>query len=170
MQNRQSDLDKLVVIRAGLDGHQANLLKLNLEGQGVPAFLANEHVGSMNFVSNTDLFVRAKDWRAAEQALSKIELMPLRSQTLDADGEERACPHCGSHRVHTFVGEVPSAIPFLRYKADPGDQWFHCLECGSYHRAVRQRFAGLPIALAWSAFMGAVVLAIIFLINWLKYL
>ncbi len=159
-----------MAIRSGLDGQQAQLLKLNLEGQGVPAFLANEHVGSMNFVSNTDLFVKAKDWRVAEQALSKIELMPMSSPSLDSDGEVRSCPHCGSHRVHAFVGEVPSAIPFVRYRADPEDQWFHCLECGSYHQAIRKRFAGLPIALAWSAFMGTLVLAIIFLINWLKYL
>lgn len=170
MQNQQSDLDKLVAIRSGLEGHQAQMLKLNLEGQGVPAFLANEHVGSMNFVSNTDLFVKAKDWRAAEQALSKIELMPSRGPNLDADGDEHSCPHCGSHRVHAFFGEVPSAIPLIRYKADPEDKWFHCLECGSYHQAIRKRFAGLPIALAWSAFMGTLVLAVIFLINWLKYL
>lgn len=169
MAQEQTDLDKLVAVRSGLDGQQAQLLKLNLEGQGVPAFLANEHVGAMNFVSNTDLYVRARDWRAAEQALAKIELLPRREAPRDADGEERSCPHCGSHRVHAFVGEVPSALPFIRYKAEADDKWFHCLECGSYHQAVRKRFSGMPIALAWSMTMAAIALGTLAFINWLKY-
>ncbi len=163
-------MDKLVAIRSGLDGHQAQMLKLNLEGQGIPAFLANEHTGSMNFMSSTDLFVRAKDWRAAEKALSAIELMPGRSGPIDPDGEEHSCNHCGSHRVHPFVGEIPTIVPFVRIQADTGGKWFHCLECDSYFNDGRKRFAGLPIALAWSGVMAAVALGLIVLINWLKYL
>lgn len=170
MAQPQKDMDQLVAIRSGLDGRQAQMLKANLEGQGVPAFLASEHEGNIQFVNNTNLYVKAKDWGAAEQALSKVEMLPHRPTLRDADGEERNCPHCGSHRLHSFVGEVPTLIPFIRFKADVGDSWFHCLECDSYHQAVRKRFAGLPFALAWSAFMGALALGVIILINWLKYL
>lgn len=170
MGTEHADLDKLVAIRSGLDGHQANMLKLNLEGQGVPAFLANENVGSLNFVSNTDLFVRAKDWRAAERLLSKIDTLPGPQPRLDPDGEEYVCRHCGSNRVHPFSGEVPTLIPFVRLKAAAGDRWFHCLECDSHFREGRQQFAGMPVALAWSAFMGALAFGLILLINWLRYL
>lgn len=167
---QQEDFNKLVAIRSGLDGNQANLLKLNLEGQGVPAFLANEHTGSMNFISSTDLYVRAKDWRAAEQALSNIEMLPRSNIRTDSDGEYVSCAHCGSHRVHPFVGAVPTILPFVQLKAEASGNWFHCLECDSYYRNERKRFAGLPVALAWSAFMGALALLTIAVINWLKYL
>ena len=169
-EQRQTDMERLVVVRAGLDGRQAQMLKANLEGQGVPAFLSREHEGNIQFINNTSLYVKAKDWGVAEQVLSKVELMPQRAALRDADGEERSCPHCGSHRLHGFVGEVPTLIPFIKLKADVGDQWFHCLECDSYHQAVRKRFAGLPFALAWAAFMGALALSVIIFINWLKYL
>lgn len=170
MSDAQADLDKLVIIRSGLDGHQANMFKLNLEGQGIPAFLANDNVGSLNFVSHTDLFVKAKDWRAAEQFLSKVDVLPKRRRMLDPDGEEHACRHCGSNRVHSFVGEVPTLVPFVRLEASADGGWFHCLECDSYFREGRRQFAGLPIALAWSLFMGGAALGVVLLINWLKYL
>ncbi len=178
----QPDLDKLVVIRSGLDGHQANMLKLNLEGQGVPAFLANENTGSLNFLSHTDLFVRAKDWAAAEQALSKIETFPRAQGAPGAPGNVGAgdggtrdvgdigCSHCGSSRVMPFVGDVPTAIPFVVTKAGPTDGWYHCNECDSYYTASRSRFSSMPIALGWSAFMGALAFGLILLINWLMYL
>lgn len=166
----QSDLDKLVAVRSGLDGHQANMLKLNLEGQGVPAFLANENVGSLNFVSHTDLFVRAKDWAAAEQILSKIDTFPRASGSMGAEDIDVGCSHCGSSRVMPFVGNVPTAIPFVVTKAGPTDGWYHCTECDSYYTASRSRFSSMPIALGWSAFMGALALGIILLINWLSYL
>lgn len=166
----QTDLDKLVVIRTGLDSHQANMLKLNLEGQGVPAFLANENTGSLNFLSHTDLFVRAKDWAAAEQALSKIETFPRAPRRFDTDSDELSCRHCGSSRVMPFVGDVPTLIPFVGITAGPTDGWFHCLECNSHYNASRSRFSSMPIALGWSAFMGLLVFVLILSINWLIYL
>ncbi len=169
----QPDLDKLVVIRSGLDGHQANMLKLNLEGQGIPAFLANENTGSLNLLSHTDLFVRAKDWAAAEQALSKIETFPRASGNVGADVRDVGdvgCRHCGSSRIMPFVGNVPTAIPFVVTKAGPMDGWYHCTECDSYYTASRSRFSSMPIALGWSAFMGVLAFGLILLINWLMYL
>lgn len=166
----QPDLDKLVVIRSGLDAHQANMLKLNLEGQGVPAFLANENTGSLNFISHTDLFVRAKDWAVAEQALSKIETFPRAPGNVGADVGDVGCSHCGSSRVMPFVGNVPTAIPFVVTKAGPMDGWYHCIECDSYYTASRSRFSSMPIALGWSAFMGVLAFGLILLINWLIYL
>jgi len=166
----QQDLNKLVVIRAGLDGQQANMLKLNLEGQGVSAFLANENTGSLNIHSHTDLFVRAKDWAAAEKLLSKIEAFPRPPRKFDADGDEIGCSHCGSSRVRPFIGSVPTLVPLVGIKAGPDDGWFHCLECNSYYSVSRNRFSSMPIALGWSAFMGALAFGLVLLINWLIYL
>jgi len=166
----QQDLDKLVVIRAGLDSHQANMLKLNLEGQGVPAFLANENTGSLNFHSHTDLFVRAKDWATAEKLLSKIEAFPRPPRKFDADGDDIGCSHCGSSRVRPFVGNVPTMVPLIGIKAGYDDGWFHCLECNSYYSAKRSRFSSMPIALGWSAFMGALAFGLVLIFNWLIYL
>ena len=91
-----ADLDKLVVIRSKLDGQQAQLLKTNLEGNGVPAFLANENVSSLISVNTADLYVRAKDWRAAEETLAKIEASPRRWPQPRPGPEiiEHACSHC----------------------------------------------------------------------------
>lgn len=146
------------------------MLKLNLEGQGIPAFLANENTGSLNFVSHTDLFVRAKDWVCAEQALSKIETFPRPARKFDPDGDEISCNHCGSGRVRPFAGDVPMLVPLIGIKAGPDDGWFHCLECDSYYSNRRSRFASMPIAFAWSAFMAALAFGLIWFINWFSYL
>lgn len=166
------NLDKLVSIRSGLTAQQGQLLKVNLEGQGVPAFLTNENTSGLISTSDTDLYVRAKDWRAAEQMLGTIEQSPRRWPQPRPEPEviEQACAHCGSHRVEPHVGAVPTWFPLLRKTARPGDDWFHCLECGSHYREGGRRFAGLSVALGWSAFMGALAFAIILLINWLRYL
>ena len=170
------DLNKLVVIRSGLTGQQANMLKVNLEGHGVPAFLANENMSGLLSVSNADLYVRARDWRAAEQLLGNIETLPQRYTTVPDAGpdlefaDEPACRHCGSTRVHPHTGDVPTWIPFMRQQALPVDRWMHCMECDSYYRGRRPRFAGLPIALGWSLFMGVLALTVVMLLNWLKYL
>lgn len=172
MQTGETDLNKLVPIRTGLDRSQADLLKANLEGHGVPAFLANENIGSLNFVVHTDLLVRAKNWKDAEQLLSKIDAIPASrfSKRFDPDGEEYACQHCGSMRVHPFVGEVPTWLPGLKLKAVPEQTWFHCMECDSYYREKRSSFISFPIAMMWSLTLGAFVLGLYFLIQWLRFL
>ena len=165
-------MDNLITVRSGLDRHQAALFKSNLEGHGIAAFLENENIGSLNFVVHTDLLVRAGDRVAAEALLSKVDAIPAsRFPTrLDADGEERACQHCGSMRIHHYVGTVKTWMPGVKIQATPGDGWFHCLECESYYREKPLGFASLPIALLWSVTLGAIVLGLYFFIQWLRFL
>lgn len=167
-----ADMNSLVVVRSRLDRHQANLFKSNLEGHGIPAFLENENIGSLNYVVQTDLLVRLRDKEAADALLSKVDTIPLSRfpKRLDADGEERACEHCGSMRVHAFVGEVPTLVPGIKVKATPETGYFHCLECNSYYREKRLGFASFPIAMMWSLTLGAFVLGLYFLIQWLRFL
>lgn len=165
-------MDNLVVVRTGLDRHQAALFKSNLEGHGIAAFLENEHIGSLNYVVHTDLLVRSVDKGAAEALLSKVDTIPVSKfpTRLDADGEERACQHCGSMRVHPYVGAVATWVPGFKIQAAPGEGWFHCLECDSYYREQPLGFASLPVALLWSVTLGAVVFGLYFLIQWLRFL
>lgn len=167
-----SDLDKLVALRTKLDSHQAQLLKTNLEGRGVPAFVANENVSSLISVNTADLYVRAKDWRTAEELLTKIEASPRHWPQPPPEPEvvEQACSHCGSHRVVPYVDPVPTWVPFVSEDARPEDGWLRCLECGSHTLGRRRRFAGLGVAFGWSAFMALLAFSVILLINWLRYL
>lgn len=165
-------MNSLTIVRSSLDRHQANLFKSNLEGHGIPAFLENENIGSLNYVVQIDLLVRQRDKAAAEALLSKVDTIPLSKfpTRLDADGEERACAHCGSMRVHAYIGEVPTWAPGVKLQATPEAGYFHCLECDSYYREKRLGFASFPIALMWSLTLGAFVLGLYFLIQWLRFL
>lgn len=172
MTKPQTDMDQLVPLRSGLDARQAGLLKTNLEGQGVPAYLASEAAGAAPVKGQADLFVRAKNWQQAETLLSKIEVIPASRfpGRTDADGEELACDHCGSSRVHPYVGKVPTLIPGVYQVATPEDQWVHCLDCDSYSRTRRARFTGAPIALMWGGALGLLFFGLYFLIQWLRFL
>ena len=170
--NNMAGMDSLIVVRRGLDRHQATLFKSNLEGHGITAFLENEHIGSLNYVVHTDLLVRAADKTAAEALLSKVDAIPVARfpSRMDPDGEEYACHQCGSMRVHPFIGAVPTWVPGVKVQATPDGGWFHCLECDSYYREKGLGFASFPIAMMWSLTLGAIVLGLYFLIQWLRFL
>lgn len=169
--------DKLVTIRTGLASTDAQLLCTLLEGEGIQVFTNAEHAsaleqGPLGGAITADLMVRAADWKQAEQTLAKVATMPRCAfpVRLDEDGEERSCRHCGSIRVHPYEGEVPTFIPGIRIAARPEDTWFHCLQCDSYYRDRRSRFAGLPFAALWSAAVGVFVICLYWLIDWLMWL
>lgn len=164
--------DRLVTIRTGLYQADAALMRSLLEGHGIQVFMNAEHASTMNEGYNTDVMVRASQWKEAEEVLNKVATMPRCAipVRLDEDGEERACAHCGSTRVHPFEGEVPTFIPGIRIAATRGENWFHCLQCDSHYRDKRSRFAGLPVALAWSATVGLSVLGLYWFIDWLRWL
>lgn len=161
-----AELTQLVPLRSGLGFQQAQMLKANLEGAGIPAFLSNEDAGDLKFGGVTDILVRANRWKEAEVQIGKISLMPAPPQHF----EDAACEHCGSSRIHPFVGAVPTFIPMVKLSAVQEDGWFHCLECDSYWRNERKRFSSLPVAFLWSITLGAVALAAYSLIQWLRWL
>jgi hypothetical protein len=172
MPTTDTDMNQLVPLRSGLDARQAALLKDNLEGQGVPAFLAAETMGSQHVGGQSELFVRAKNWREAETLLGKIEVIPASRFPVrtDTDGEELICNQCSSSRVHPYVGKVPTFVPGIEQVATPEDRWVHCLDCDSYSRTRRPRFTGAPIALMWGGVLGLLFFSLYFLIQWLRFL
>ena len=147
-------------------------MKSLLTANGVEVFLTSENMGALNYAVRGDIMIRAIDKVRAEAVLKKVAAIP-RCQLpthFDEDGEERACSHCSSTRVHSFVGEVPTIIPGIRIAAVPGAGWYHCLQCDSHFRDQRPRFSGLPIALMWSAALGGAGFALYWLIDWIKWL
>ncbi|TNE65014.1 MAG: DUF2007 domain-containing protein [Alphaproteobacteria bacterium] len=173
MNNAFADNNRLVVVRSGLDSADAALLRSLLEGNGVQVFVANENVASMNQGMWADLYVRASDRARAEAILGKVATLPRCAIPVrrDEDGEELACVHCGSTRVHPFEGAVPTVVPGVRRQARLKDHWYHCLQCDSYYQEGRRpRFSGLPVALAWGGLLGLATLGVIWLIEYLRYL
>lgn len=167
-----TDYNRLVPVRTGLEPADAQLLKSVLTANGVEVFMNGENMGALNYAVRADIMVRAIDKVRAESVIQKIATMP-RCQLprhFDEDGEEHACSHCGSSRVHPFVGEVPTFIPGIRLAAEQNGGWFHCLQCDSHFRDRRSRFSGLPIAFMWSAALGAFGIGLYWFIDWLKWL
>lgn len=166
------DHNRLVPVRTGLMQADAQLLKSLLDANGVQVFLTHENMGSLNYGVRADIMVRAIDKVRADAALANVATLPHGAfpARLDEDGEELACQHCGSERVHPFEGQVPSGVPGLRWAAAKDDQWYHCLQCDSYFRNRRSRLAGLPIALIWGGTLAALTLFVIWLIEFLRWL
>lgn len=166
------DHNRLVPVRTGLNQADAQLLKSLLDANGVQVFLTHENMGSLNYGVRADLMVRAIDKVRADAVLAKVATLPRGAfpARLDEDGEELACRHCGSERVHPYVGAVPSGIPGIKLSASQADNWYHCLQCDSYFRNQRSRLAGIPIALMWGGTLAALTLFVIWLIEFLRWL
>lgn len=166
------DHNRLIAIRTGLDASDAQLLKSLLDANGVEVYLSNENMGSLGYGVRTDIMVRAIDKVRADAVLTKIATMPRCAipTRLDEDGEEIACRHCGSERVHPFEGEVPTIIPGIRLKADKAEGWYHCLQCDSYFKNSLSRLASIPVAMMWGGALAGLTLFIIWLIEFLRWL
>ena len=163
------DDNRLIVIRSHLNAADGRLMRTLLDARGIHAFLAGENVAGMNEGMFANLMVRAGDREAAEAILSNVTAMPATVRH-DPDGEEMACQRCGSQRVHPYVGPLPSSLPFMRPRAEPGDACYHCLECGSYYSEKRPRFTSFSLALAWGGILALATLGALYIINFLQAL
>lgn len=163
---------RLVVLRSNLNQPDGALLRSVLEAQDIPVFLAGEHVAGMNEGLYANLMVHAKDWKRAEEVLSKVATMPRCAIPIrrDEDGEPIACRHCGSERVHAFEGEVPTIVPGVKVHASKNDDWYHCLQCDSYFRNSLSRFSSIPVGLMWAGALALLTLGIVWLIEFLRWL
>jgi len=167
------DSNRLVAVRTGLDGADAELLRSLLERNGLQVFLTNESgAGQGGYAASVDLYVRALDKPAADAVLGIVVTLPRAAQPhrFDEDGEELSCHHCGSTRVHPYEGPVPTLIPGLKLQSGKNERWYHCLQCGSTYEEGRRRFSGWPIAVMWAAILGLASLGLIWIINFLRFL
>ncbi|MBL4788930.1 MAG: hypothetical protein JKY60_07735 [Kordiimonadaceae bacterium] len=166
------DYNKLVPLRKGLETSDAQLLRSLLNANDIEVFLNSENMSGLHCVVQTDVMIRVIDKVRADSVLKKVATLPRCAlpRHFDEDGEERACTQCGSTQVHPFVGEVQTFIPGIRLAARKGDSWFHCLQCDTHYQDKHSRFAGMPIALMWSASLGGFVFALYWFFDWLRWL
>ncbi|NVJ98687.1 MAG: hypothetical protein HWE25_11075 [Alphaproteobacteria bacterium] len=167
-----SEENRLIVLRTGLNQPDGMLLRSVLEAQDIYAFLANENVAGMNEGLYANLMVYAHDLERANAALQKVATMPRCAIPVrrDEDGEEIACRHCGSERVHPFEGVVPTIIPGVKITTRKGEAWYHCLQCDSYFKNSLSRLASIPVALMWGGALAGLTLFVIWVIEFLRWL
>ncbi|MFC3053486.1 hypothetical protein [Kordiimonas pumila] len=163
--------NRLVTIRTRVDRSNAETIKAVLEAAGIKTFLHSEQ-GGMGNGRATDVMVQAHNWKASEEALKNITVLPIGifNKNIDDDGEHIDCGQCGSHFVRPYVGAVPTFIPGIKIAADKEAGWFFCQHCGSHFRNRKSRFAVLPFAFGLGLLAGAFVLCIYWVIEWLKWL
>ncbi|MCJ9427662.1 putative signal transducing protein [Kordiimonas marina] len=168
------DGNRLVALRTGLEGADAQLLRSLLESKGLQVFLVNESAvsGMTGHAVSVDLYVRAVDKPKADAILGNVVTLPraMQPHRFDEDGEELSCHHCGSTRVHPYEGKVPTLIPGLKLQSGKNERWYHCLQCDSYYEEGRKRFSGWPIAVMWAAVLGLASLGLMWVINFLRFL
>lgn len=165
----ETDLDKLVAIRTRLDPAAAQSLKSALESHGVPAYVANDHMASLQPGIGADLLVRTGDESRAKSLLKDVHTLPRQPAAAQTVVYDFACTQCGSSYIDPYIGEVPTWLPGLRLEAEAGGGWFKCRSCGSVSRDRPARFQSLPTGLIFGIFMAGLTLSIIWLINWLRW-
>lgn len=168
----ETDLDQLITLRSGLDPAPAQLLKSTLESHGVPAYVVHDNMAALQPGVRAELLVREGDKERAESLLRDVHTLPQRPKLTSNTGVilDLACSQCGSSQVEPYSGEVPTFIPGVRMEARSEDGWYHCRTCGSYTRDKPTRYQSLPMGFIWALFMAGLTLAVIWLINTLRWL
>jgi len=159
--------DQLVTLRSGLSQGEADILKSLLTANGVPCFVPSAHMAGLNYAVRTDLQVRRADARRAEHVLHSVHALPVPRPSAISD-DDLWCPTCGSSRLRAVTGKIPTAIPFVRLTVDAHDRWFRCDHCGARFQDRPVRFRGILVATVWALTLGAVTLAVIWLLIWLR--
>ncbi|MEH6307608.1 DUF2007 domain-containing protein [Olivibacter sp. CPCC 100613] len=81
---------------------EAHLLKTKLEGEGIPCFLQDEHIVSLNplynyAVGGIKLVIHSADTDAAYSIIQEIDNSP----SLNEENTAIICPQCGSSNLYT---------------------------------------------------------------------
>ncbi|MCL4639271.1 MULTISPECIES: putative signal transducing protein [Olivibacter] len=93
---------------------EAHLLKTKLESEGIPCFLQDEHIVSLNplynyAVGGIKLVIHASDAEAASSIIKEIDNRPL----LTEDNRQLVCPQCGSVELYANYKSMKGAKGFL---------------------------------------------------------
>lgn len=93
---------------------EAHLLKTKLESEGIPCFLQDEHIVSLNplynyAVGGIKLVIRNSDIEAASSIIQEIESTPV----LNEDNSKVMCPQCGSTDLYTNFKSMKGTKGFL---------------------------------------------------------
>lgn len=131
----------LVVVAAYSFPHEAQLARATLEGAGIAALVADDHVVRMNWlfsnaVGGVKVLVRAEDLGAAREILGE-PCAPVPAEPPGAAGEA-GCPRCGEDEVETvqrgkrwaFLSWLLVSVPLV-----PVVRRQRCRACGHVWKA-----------------------------------
>jgi hypothetical protein len=107
---------KLITIASFSFPHEAHVAQANLEAEGIPAFIADEHTINMqwlfsNALGGVRVQVPSQFAKKAKDILSQ-DYSELLEEEFGKD--ETTCPKCGSTEVEPYTkGKKPAFIIFL---------------------------------------------------------
>lgn len=124
----------------------AHLARTKLEAAGIPCFLTNENLVSLNrmyspVAGGVRLHVYQRDATQAAEVLREPPVMRATpgglAEPADVASEAKACPRCGSHEVSAEAPTEPvgaaswlaTLLARLRHYYAQG-QTHHCFNCG----------------------------------------
>jgi hypothetical protein len=120
--------------------HEAHIAKANLEAEGIPAFIADEHTINMQwFLSNALGGVRIQvpsQFVEKASAILQQDFSDLREDEFGKD-EDEVCPNCGSIEIEPYTkGKRPAILvlfllgfPLFFYR-----RGIRCRACGKFSK------------------------------------
>lgn len=96
-----------LIVKAFDNPIEAHLLKTKLESEGIPCFLKDEHIISLNplynyAVGGIKLMIRSADLEAAQAIIQEIDQAP----SLDENDQQITCPQCGSTDLYNHYKSI----------------------------------------------------------------
>lgn len=137
---------KFVTLKTFDNTIEANLLRSKLESEGIPCFLFDENMVSLNPLFNLTLGgiklkIRESDAEKALHVIKEIESTPF----TDEEDREVKCPNCQSVQLYSefksmrgFTGIIAAIVSFLLmvfpfyYRSV-----YKCKQCGTEFRAAK---------------------------------
>jgi hypothetical protein len=95
---------------------EAHLLKSRLESEGIPSYIFDENIVTLNplynnLVGGVKLKISALDLDRAQKILDEIEAKDVS----DDEGRTVSCPRCGSSKFHAGYKSIKSARGLLAF-------------------------------------------------------
>ena len=132
-------MTRFVLAESYLLPHEAHIAKASLESEGIPAFIADEHTVTGNWlyahaIGGVKVMV-APEHKARAQEILATDYSDTVDEELGLDIEH--CPRCGCEEVEPYVkGKKPAFVifallhfPFWRFK-----RGMKCERCGHFWR------------------------------------
>lgn len=140
-----SQQENIIVLGSYYEPVAAHLARTKLEAAGIPCFLTNENLASLNrmyspVAGGVRLHVYQRDAAQATEVLREppvMQAVPGGLATAKSAAPATTCPRCGSHEVASDVVEEPTSAAswlatllgrlrrhFLQGRAH------HCFNCG----------------------------------------
>ncbi len=137
--------ENIIVLDSYYEPLAAHLARTRLEAAGIPCFLTNENLVSLNrmyspVAGGVRLHVYERDAARAAEALREPTVMQASrgglAETSKEVADSQACPRCGSHEVSYDAAAVPGAAHWFvallsRLRRYPlQGRAHHCFHCG----------------------------------------